>query len=94
AIEDFKLAIALDPLFSPAYMNLGILALNSKDYPAAIRYFSDIARLEPDNLDALNNLGIAYIALKQKDKAFDTWQAILKQKPDYELARKNLEHYQ
>lgn len=94
AIDDFQLAIALDPLFSPAYMNLGILALNDQDYPAAIRYFFDITRYEPDNLDALNNLGIAYIADGQKDKAFATWKDILRQKPDYELARKNLEHYQ
>lgn len=94
AIEDFKLAIALDPLFSPAYMNLGILALNTKDYPAAIRHFSEISRYEPDNLDAMNNLGIAYIADGQKDKAFATWREILRQKPEYELARKNLEHYQ
>jgi tetratricopeptide (TPR) repeat protein len=86
-------AIALDNLFTPPYMHLGLLYLNEKDYSEARLWFAAIVNLEPDNHDAANNLAIASLADGDKADALTIWREILKKNPGYDLARKNLELY-
>ena len=93
AKEDLFNAIALDNLFSPPYMHLGLIYLNEKDYSNSRLWFAAMVDLEPENLDAANNLAIASLADNEKAKAITIWKEILKKNPSYELARKNLELY-
>ncbi len=86
-------AIALDNLFTPPYLHLGLLYLNEKNYSEARLWFSAVLDLEPDNPDAANNLAIALLAGGNKADALKIWQELLKKNPAYELARKNLELY-
>jgi tetratricopeptide (TPR) repeat protein len=93
AKEEFLNSIALDNAFSPPYMHLGLLNLNEKDYAEAQLWFAALVQLEPDNLDAINNLAIAHLASGDKEHALILWQEILKKHPSYEMAKKNLELY-
>ncbi|MDD3096184.1 MAG: tetratricopeptide repeat protein, partial [Candidatus Cloacimonetes bacterium] len=86
-------SIALDNGFAPPYMHLGIIYLNEKNYSEAQLWFASMVKLQPDNFDAANNLAIATLASGEKEQALGIWRDILKQKPDYDLARKNLELY-
>jgi TolA-binding protein len=86
-------AIAMDNNFGPPYMHLGILYLNEKNYPEAELWFAALCKLEPQNMDAANNLGIALLAQGKKEEAISIWKSILKQNPNYEMAKKNLELY-
>lgn len=49
AFIEYRRALAIDPGLDAAYNNLGILAFNRRDYPAAYGFFADAARLAPDN---------------------------------------------
>jgi tetratricopeptide (TPR) repeat protein len=86
-------AIALDNLFTPPYMHLGLLYLNEKNYSEARLWFSAVLDLEPDNPDAANNLAIALLAGGDKADALKVWRELLKKNPAYELAKKNLDLY-
>lgn len=90
---DFFSSIALDNSFAPPYMNLGMVNLNEKNYPEAELWFAALCSIDPDNKDAANNLGIAFIAQGKKEDARKIWREILNKDPNYEMARKNLELY-
>ena len=90
---DFLDAVALDNYFAPPYMHLGILYLNEKEYHEAEYWFAALCKIEQDNMDAANNLGIALLAQGKKDEAINTWQSIVRKQPNYEMAKKNLELY-
>jgi tetratricopeptide (TPR) repeat protein len=93
AKADLMYAVALDNGFAPPYMHLGILCLNDKDYKEAELWFAALCRIEPDNPDSANNLGIALIGQGRNDEAIKVWQSILQKNASHELARKNLELY-
>jgi len=51
--------------------------------------------LNPDEADAYNNRGVAYLSLEQYDKALENYDKALEIDPDYSLAinnRKRLIH--
>ncbi len=93
AIQDFLASIALDNSFGPPYMHLGLINLNDKNYPDAIKWFAALVELEPDNADAINNLAIAHLAGGNKEKALTLWRETLTSFPTHEMAKKNLELY-
>lgn len=86
-------SIALDNDFGPPYMHLGILYLNEKNYSEAELWFAALCKVEPENMDAANNLGIALLATGKKQEAIQIWQSILNHIPGHEMAKKNLELY-
>jgi len=93
AKEDLLSAIALDNYFGAPYMHLGIQYLNEKNYSEAEFWFAALCKLEPENADAANNMAIALLAQDKKDMALKIWKDIIREKPDYEMAKKNLELY-
>ena len=56
----------------------------------AIRQFQENLRLEPDDAQAYNNLGIAYAQNGQIAEVTGQFQEALRLKPDYAAARDNL----
>ena len=52
ALAELQRALALDPSFAPAHLNLGALALSSRDYATAEKSFSRALALEPWSKDA------------------------------------------
>lgn len=71
-----------------AQVGLCCIALNK--YTPARDTLRQAVLLEPDNVPALNNLGIAHHAVKENDKALYHFQRALALNPAYEPARQNL----
>lgn len=66
-IEDaesaYNAALAKDPLFSPANLRLGLLALDHFQVEKAVQYFEKVLERDPSNGDAHYFLGVAYAEL-------------------------------
>ena len=65
AMADLRRAAELDPDEDDYPFNLGLLALGSKDFAAAVEYFRDAARREPDSAE---NRALMILALEQAGK--------------------------
>jgi len=60
AIEAYKKCIKYENSFVSAYINLGFIYIARDEYARAVKYFQWVLELEPNNAEALNNLGYAY----------------------------------
>jgi tetratricopeptide (TPR) repeat protein len=70
----YKKAIEKDPMFHPAYNNLGILYSDSGRYQEAFDMFTKAIYIKPDYVNAHNNLGVWYYDAGNKDKAMDMYE--------------------
>jgi Flp pilus assembly protein TadD/glycosyltransferase involved in cell wall biosynthesis len=66
AIKTLKMLIAQDPDHAAAYNDLGVLSYESGDKQAALGYYEQAARLEPDNATFLKNLADYYFVEQQR----------------------------
>lgn len=66
----WKRVIEIEPNFSTAYNNLGLLLLSNQKTFEAKKLFESAINIEPTNADALNNLAIYHLDLKQYGKAY------------------------
>ena len=80
--EQELLSLDEDSLAAGGYMNLGRLATDDGDYPAALNYFSESARLRP-SAEALNTVGSTYLAMDMPDLAIVEFQNALRIEPGY-----------
>ena len=69
ALSSFEKAVALDPSFTEARMNVGNITLGFRKYDVAADQFSEVLKLQKDNYDALIGLGIAQRGLNKLDDA-------------------------
>ncbi|EFK96317.1 conserved hypothetical protein [sediment metagenome] len=60
------------------------------DFQKAAYYFEIAVRLRPKSVEALANLGIAYLGMGQKEKARQAWQKALSIKPEDMQIQENL----
>lgn len=67
----------------------GIEALQRLDYPAAITHLRQVVTNEPDNADAQNALGFAYIATRRFELAFKHLREALRLDPGHLSAHEN-----
>jgi tetratricopeptide (TPR) repeat protein/thiol-disulfide isomerase/thioredoxin len=81
ARENFERATKLQASYpgtvANAWNNLGLIAAQANNPEEAIRDFREAARLSPDDLIALNNLGNAYRLQKNWDEARKTFERTL-----------------
>jgi tetratricopeptide (TPR) repeat protein len=59
AITQFKQAVAMNPGFNEARLNLAALSLNNRDYKTAEENFRAVLGLQPKNYEAAIGLGVA-----------------------------------
>lgn len=88
AIEECKKAIRIDPEFGNPYNDIGAYLLEKSLHEEAIPWLvqaSQAKRYENYHF-AHFNLGRAYIALEQFNKAKEAFETSLRLKPDYEMA--------
>ncbi|HTD99229.1 MAG TPA: tetratricopeptide repeat protein [Mucilaginibacter sp.] len=81
--------VALAPT-AEKYLNLSLDYYQEGNYPQSIAAAGEAIKLKGNYADAYNNIGCAYNALNQFDKATEALTKALAIKPDYELAKNNL----
>ncbi|MCC6589096.1 MAG: tetratricopeptide repeat protein [Bryobacterales bacterium] len=60
---------------------MGAKALDSRDYPAAVRHFHDALRANPSDPAILSSLGVALAALQRFAEAAEQFRALIKLQP-------------
>ncbi len=89
AIKAYSDAIEMDPLYSVAYTNRGILYGYKGEYDLAIKDFNMAIELNPNNFFAYNNRGNAYDKIGNSDRAIEDFNKAIKLKSDYVKAYNN-----
>jgi tetratricopeptide (TPR) repeat protein len=85
AEKEFKYAIYLNPRFSKAYYDLGLLYFEKGNYEGAIEQWERILEIDPDfseNYIILANLGMVYKMKEMPDKALKYFLQALQLVPD------------
>jgi tetratricopeptide (TPR) repeat protein len=72
-----------------AFQNLGVLATDAGDFPAALAYFQEAARINPDPA-ILNAVGSTYMVMEAWDDAIVEFERVLGMRPAYGPAALNL----
>jgi Flp pilus assembly protein TadD len=86
-----KRALAVDPNHVEARTLLGWIDTEIHgDFDAAIKEYSKVVELRPDNPEAYNNLGVAQKRKGDLDQAVASFNKALDLKPDYSAAMSNL----
>ena len=89
AIKTYSDVIELNPDFSAAYNNRGVVYANKDEYDLAIRDFSTALELNPNDFFAYNNRGNTYNDIGKFDKAINDFNTAIDLKPDYSNAYNN-----
>ena len=101
AIENYNMAILLNPLFSEAYFNRALSYYQLKNYDKSIADYTEAAELDPKNPIIFNNKGDAFYrkqdytsAIKDYDKAIMLNPNYLKAYYNRALSYASLEDYE
>ena len=87
-----KRALELDPSHSSARMTRGLIELRKFGGAERARdHFRSVLQTDPQNVDALNNLGIALQRLGWEDEAQQKFERALEIAPRFATAKKNIE---
>jgi len=86
----YRRALALDPDFKHAWMNLGLTALSLGRLEEAQDCQRQALRLDPDMADAHNNLGMIHFSLGRMAEAENCFRAALRLQSDHANATLNL----
>ena len=89
AIKAYSDVIELNPHYSAAYNNRGVIYAHRDEYDLAIRDFSTALELNPNDFFAYNNRGNAYNDIGQVDKAIEDFNKAIYLKADYTNAFNN-----
>ncbi|HLP82813.1 MAG TPA: tetratricopeptide repeat protein [Phycisphaerales bacterium] len=90
AAKAFELAIAENPLLTPAYMRLGEIRYKEGNLEAAEQAFGQAAGLEPTNFDAQYKYAMVLHEAGKFDAAIRTYLKALALRPDDFRANSNL----
>ena len=93
-IEKFKAIIEMDPTDVLGHFGAGKAYLDIKHYRNAAEHFEEVVKIQPDYSVAWANLGAAYAALGEKDKARTTFEKgieIAGEKGDL-MPKRDMEH--
>jgi tetratricopeptide (TPR) repeat protein len=90
AVDAFKQAIMIKPVFAEAHYNLGVAYSNLSMYREAIKFYQQAIRIKPDFAEAHNNLGFIYDNLGMHREALECFNQAIKFKPDFAKAYNGL----
>lgn len=89
AIEDYSMAIELNPKYAEAYSNRGNAYEGLNQHERAIEDYNKTIELNPNLAEAYNNLGLVYAELKQHGKAIEDYGKALGLNPNLAKAYGN-----
>jgi tetratricopeptide (TPR) repeat protein len=81
AIEKYREAIRVEPIFIEAHHNLGLIYMTRKQYDKAVESFTEVLRLEPNYVSAHLNLASIYAAEGKRDLARQHLSTVLAVSP-------------
>lgn len=90
AYREFQRAIAIDPDYSDARMNIGAMALSFRDYATAGAAFERVLADQPGNVDVLLSHGVALRGLDDLEGAQSRYREVLDASPGHMGALFNL----
>ena len=90
AMENYRLALKINPAYEDALNNLGYALAGQKKYSEAIPLYEAALRIRPNHAEVHNNLGNALSETGKIDEAIQHYLIVLKQKPDHADAHNNL----
>jgi tetratricopeptide (TPR) repeat protein len=94
AEEEFKYAIYLDPQFTKAYSDLGLLYFEKGNFDESIEQWKKILEIEPnftENYVILTNLGVVYEKKEMPDKALEYFIQALQLVPEGDPIEEDIE---
>lgn len=91
SIDVFQQIIIIDPFYTPAYFNSGLLYLDIQQFEKAIEQFSIAIKTDPLYLDAYYFRGMTYELAGKKEKASEDYKQVLILEPDNSEAKAALE---
>ncbi len=83
AIKAYSDVIELNPHYSAAYNNRGVVYANRGEYDLAIRDFNTALKLNPNDSFTYNNRGNAYNNISEVDKAFEDFNTAIQLDPSF-----------
>jgi DNA-directed RNA polymerase subunit alpha len=86
AIENYEIAVELDPAHQNALFHLAYVCDLRGDDEAAVDYYKQIARTAPVYVNALLNLAVLYEDAGEYDKAMKCVKTVLKSHPNHKKA--------
>jgi DNA-directed RNA polymerase subunit alpha len=86
AIENYEIAVELDPAHQNALFHLAYVCDLRGDDKAAVDYYKQIARTAPVYVNALLNLAVLYEDAGEYDKAMKCVKTVLKSHPNHKKA--------
>ena len=75
------------------WINLSLSQYKQAAYPQAVESARKALQLDPNSVEAYTNIGAAYGAMQQWDEAIRNEREALRLRPDYQLAKNNLNLY-
>ncbi|MCK8523953.1 hypothetical protein M0D21_20415 [Aquimarina sp. D1M17] len=72
------------------YIDLSLLYYNSQEYELVISTCKDLLKIDPNNLQAYNNICAAYNQMKKWELGYEACKKALEIDPNYQLAKNNL----
>ncbi|MEM3654339.1 MAG: tetratricopeptide repeat protein [Candidatus Micrarchaeia archaeon] len=83
AIENYNMAIILNPRFLECYFNRALCYYNKKNYDKAIEDYTKAIEIDPDNPMIYNNRGDAYYRKQDFEKAIADYNKAISLNPEY-----------
>jgi SpoVK/Ycf46/Vps4 family AAA+-type ATPase len=83
AIENYSMAIILNPNFLECYFNRALCYYNKKNYDKAIEDYTRAAEIDPENAMIYNNRGDAHYRKQEFDKAIADYDKAISLNKDY-----------
>jgi tetratricopeptide (TPR) repeat protein len=90
AMEYLQKAIRLDPSNEDYYLELGEVLGQNNAIPAVVTVFEAASKVLPNSLKIESGLGVAYLMLRDYDKAGRILRKVVETRPDYEVGYKLL----
>ncbi|MYG08792.1 tetratricopeptide repeat protein, partial [Candidatus Poribacteria bacterium] len=89
AIKAYSDVIELNPYYSAAYNNRGVVYANKGEYNLAIKDFNTALELNPNDFFVYNNRGNVYGDMDKVNEAIADFNIAIKLRPDYANAYNN-----